>query len=77
MVSEIRVNNQIAKTEENKRNLIDAQKDAAQGVITIPGLGTVPINRVAELINNAKNVNKPKINFSNSFRTGKPNYGFS
>jgi hypothetical protein len=54
------------KTEYTKQGVNDAQKDALQGTINIPGVGSMPVNRVAAIINSAKagSVGRIKAGFS-------------
>lgn len=51
-ISDIMLTRQMAKTETTKQELNRAEKDRAMGEIDIPGVGRVPINRVADLLRN-------------------------
>lgn len=53
--ADIRLKSEMAKTEISKQELQNAQASAARGVISIPGVGTVPIDRAADAIQALKN----------------------
>lgn len=77
-LSESFLNRETAKTEVNKRALLDAQKDAAGGSLNTP-VGNMPWSRVAALlgsgVNSAKGFLK-RINDWSESGSEKPDYNF-
>jgi len=70
LMSETVLNREAAKTEGNKRALLDAQKDAAGGYLNTP-IGNMPWSRVASLIGSGVNsAKKLGINLKNFASAG-------
>lgn len=68
-LADAKLKEEMIKTETTKQGLNNAQASASRGVISIPGVGTVPIDRAADAIKLAKEMvwskkNPPKNTYS-------------